>query len=394
MVYAPFAPSNHTQIDQLPSIFEYRYNKTPKRQRFSDKTLTSHQDGRSGAGLKQIEAQVRDHKVGVRYPPPLDVNVQVPEPLIIQKKRSIIVDSTEKGIRGKILPKINDGCLKPGFASPDLSNLFFHENLDRTINNSDLFSKNTGREVTKRFEWWRRNDEGRIRAVMPGGEPLKLRALSPTQLEVESRKIIGLNLAKLFKNHSEKLNINLELPHENFKNELKLRDSIVSSSEDFCDYTIIDHSKADDTREIAPQRNWLAKLFRIKPRAKFICFCVSKKRAWQETAEILLGWKRFGMQDVEIDRKRSIIFGRVGAINFLNMKEVQFAVEFMTVIEHGKRHPLSIARWTQEQGAGSSFRKVIGTLEMVLKMRRLLVLDESKRRMMVKMGKSFVATRR
>ncbi|CCU82277.1 BR serine/threonine-protein kinase/Kcc4 [Blumeria hordei DH14] len=407
IAYAPFFPKNLTQTDQLPSICEYRYNKAPTRQKFSDKTLTSSQDGRSGVGLKHI---VRDHKVGVRYPSPLNDHVQVPEPLIIQKKRSTIIDSTEHGIGDRTLPKINDRCLKPGFASPHSSNLFVHESLDRTINNSDLFSKSTHREAAESFEWWENNDEGRSHTVITSREPLTLRGIydkggmfvkiptnikpaPSTKLDVESRKIIGLNLTKLFKNQRAKLSMNLELPHENFNNELKLRDSIVSSTEEMCDSTQIDHSKADEAREIAPQRNWLAKLFRIKPRARFICFCTSKKRAWQETAEILLGWKRYGMQDVEIDRKRSIIFGRVGAINYLNMKEVQFAVEFMTVIEHGKKHLLSIARWTQEQGAGSSFRKVIGTIEMVLKMRRLLVLDESKRRMMVKMGKSFVVAR-
>lgn len=66
------------------------------------------------------------------------------------------------------------------------------------------------------------------------------------------------------------------------------------------------------------------------------------------------------------------------------MKEVSFACEIMTVIEHGKRSPLSIARLTQERGAGSSFQKVVETLETVLKVRGLLVADERKKRMMVK----------
>jgi len=66
------------------------------------------------------------------------------------------------------------------------------------------------------------------------------------------------------------------------------------------------------------------------------------------------------------------------------MKEVAFAAEVMTVIEHGKRSHLSIARFTQERGAASSFHKVVETMEAVLKCRGFLVSDERKRRMMVK----------
>lgn len=66
------------------------------------------------------------------------------------------------------------------------------------------------------------------------------------------------------------------------------------------------------------------------------------------------------------------------------MKEVAFAGEVMTVIEHGKRSHLSIARFTQERGAASSFQKVVETLESVLKCRGMLLGDERKKRMMIK----------
>jgi len=67
-----------------------------------------------------------------------------------------------------------------------------------------------------------------------------------------------------------------------------------------------------------------------------------------------------------------------------NMKEVSFAGEIFTVIEHGKRSKLSIARFTQEKGAASSFQKVMETMDIVFKSRGLLLLDERKKRMMVK----------
>ena len=68
----------------------------------------------------------------------------------------------------------------------------------------------------------------------------------------------------------------------------------------------------------------------------------------------------------------------------LDLKEVAFAAEIMTVIEHGKKSHLCIARITQERGAASSFHKVVETIETVCKVKQLLVEDERKKRMMIK----------
>lgn len=66
------------------------------------------------------------------------------------------------------------------------------------------------------------------------------------------------------------------------------------------------------------------------------------------------------------------------------MREVSFAAEIMTVIEHGKRNPLSIVRFTQERGAASSFHKVVETMHAVFDVRNLLVTDKRKVKMMIK----------
>ncbi len=66
------------------------------------------------------------------------------------------------------------------------------------------------------------------------------------------------------------------------------------------------------------------------------------------------------------------------------MKEVEFAAEIMTVIEHGKKTHLCIARFTQERGAASSFHKVVETMESVCKCRGILVQDGERKRMMIK----------
>jgi hypothetical protein len=68
----------------------------------------------------------------------------------------------------------------------------------------------------------------------------------------------------------------------------------------------------------------------------------------------------------------------------LKLKEVSFAAEIMTVIEHGKRQPLSIIRFTQERGAASSFHRVVDTMKMVFDSRHMLVADRGKQKMMIK----------
>lgn len=67
------------------------------------------------------------------------------------------------------------------------------------------------------------------------------------------------------------------------------------------------------------------------------------------------------------------------------MKEVRFAGEFMQVTEHGRKPiRLCIARFTQEVGAASSFTMVLDQLEETLSQAQLLVVDERKKRRMIK----------
>ncbi|KAL2020983.1 hypothetical protein VTK56DRAFT_7757 [Thermocarpiscus australiensis] len=140
----------------------------------------------------------------------------------------------------------------------------------------------------------------------------------------------------------------------------------------------------DGIRKIEVQQNWLARLFRVKPAMRYLCFNILKRRARQEVAILLREWRKYGIRDVEVDKNRNIIFARVGAKNYLNLKEVWFAVELMTVIEHGKQNQLSIARFTQEKGAASSFHKVVDAISATFSSRALLVTDKRKVTMMIK----------
>ena len=68
----------------------------------------------------------------------------------------------------------------------------------------------------------------------------------------------------------------------------------------------------------------------------------------------------------------------------LGIREVSFACEIITVIEHGKRNHLCILRLTQEKGSANSFHKVADTMKGVMRERLLLVPDKRKAKMMVK----------
>lgn len=69
----------------------------------------------------------------------------------------------------------------------------------------------------------------------------------------------------------------------------------------------------------------------------------------------------------------------------LGMKSVEFAAELFVVLQHGRHANLSIAQFTQERGAASSFYKVVDTLQLVLRERGLLVEDPVKVKKMAKM---------
>ncbi|KAM0439670.1 hypothetical protein ACHAPT_000762 [Fusarium lateritium] len=141
---------------------------------------------------------------------------------------------------------------------------------------------------------------------------------------------------------------------------------------------------AGQGRNIEVKQNWLARLFRVKPATSHLCMAISRKRARQEVTILLREWRKYGIRGIEVDKQRNIVFARVTPKNFLNLKEVAFAAEVMTVIEHGKKQPLSIIRFTQERGAASSFHRVVDTMGLIFETRGLLVADRTKQKMMIK----------
>lgn len=153
-------------------------------------------------------------------------------------------------------------------------------------------------------------------------------------------------------------------------------------------------------RKIEPRQTWLSRLFHVKPARQHLCLSVSQRRARQEIVTLLREWQQFGIRDIEVDKVNNIIFARVAAINCmflfssfsssllilldLEIQQVSFACEIITVIEHRKSNHLCIVRMTQEKGSASSFHRVAEILRLNMLDRKLMVLDTRKAKMMVK----------
>ncbi|KAI0013784.1 hypothetical protein F4779DRAFT_638936 [Xylariaceae sp. FL0662B] len=137
------------------------------------------------------------------------------------------------------------------------------------------------------------------------------------------------------------------------------------------------------TRNIEPQQGWLARLFRVKPATRYLCFSISRRRVRQEIAFLLKEWRPYGIRDIVVDKERNLVFARVAKKNSLKLKESAFAAEIMTVVEHGRRNRLSIVRFTQERGAASTFYRVIDAMKDEFSTRGLLIVDKTKANMMI-----------
>lgn len=82
------------------------------------------------------------------------------------------------------------------------------------------------------------------------------------------------------------------------------------------------------------------------------------------------------MRDIVTDKAAGRVWAKVGEKNSLKIRSVEIAAEVFTVLEGGQRAGLSVCRLTQERGAKSSFERVVGALEGVLRARGVLVAEE------------------
>ncbi|KAL4924762.1 serine/threonine-protein kinase [Aspergillus undulatus] len=137
--------------------------------------------------------------------------------------------------------------------------------------------------------------------------------------------------------------------------------------------------------------NWFARVFNIKPASRVVALNTSKLKGRKGIYKMLRDWKQYGIEDIQLDKANSIIYGRVGETNFLHLRPVEFSADFYTVIEDGRQANLSLVRFRQERGAASSFNKVVDTLTMVMRQRGLLVEDPERARRMSRVLDAFPA---
>ena len=219
--------------------------------------------------------------------------------------------------------------------APDLRRIDEDNNADeRFVNDS-----NQGTIVRKKSSWFKRNSkvgDGDFQTPTLGGSTPPSQSSSNDafrpQLNAEvpvPPKKKGFSIGKLFKKRNSKPEMTVSGTYSQpsvlmrasyltlfpatdiFDETASVEDSIVEAQRQSHAGRVEDPR----ARQIEPQRNWLAKLFHVKPVSKFICFSVGKRRARQEVATILKEWKRYGIREIQVDKERNIVFGRVTAKN-------------------------------------------------------------------------------
>lgn len=150
-------------------------------------------------------------------------------------------------------------------------------------------------------------------------------------------------------------------------------------------------------------QNWFAKFLHLKPATTVMVMQVSKAQARKEIVKVLRDWRKFGIRDVAVERRPGgdVIRARVDAANCkwyiksllhfilttiidLHIRPVQLFANVYTVLERGRVANLSIVKFTQEKGAASSFHRVVGTMESILKENGLILGDHEKRKKITK----------
>ncbi|PYH71125.1 serine/threonine-protein kinase [Aspergillus vadensis CBS 113365] len=131
-------------------------------------------------------------------------------------------------------------------------------------------------------------------------------------------------------------------------------------------------------------QNWFARVFQLKPATRVIALNTSTTKARKYIHKTMREWKKWGMEEVYLDKDKRVIYGSVGEVNLLNLRPVQFSAEFCTYLEQGRQENLSLVRFKQERGAASSFHKVVDTLYLLMKGQHMLMEDPARAKEMVR----------
>ena len=354
---APVESRRNDSNRPLPSIYEaYKEEDSPRRPTDYDKYMETQyrgKDSRAASAPEPREAKRhRDNRFlrsesGIRgtirvVDPTSPSPVKVPAPLTIRKKSSQGGPSTPRGTFSPEGARASSKGMAPRFELRQQYRVGSKADLGR-INEDysygDQFGSdcNAGTVVKKKPAWFKRNsksDESGFKMSIKAADTMPSQSSSndtilrlylvPATPPQPKKKF---SLGRLFKKRSSNPGMSLggkyiefsfnalltyPLAVDDFDDDESLPDSITDMQRHARRISDNDDPRI---RQIVPQQNWLATLFKVKPASKSICFSVSNRRARQEVVTILKEWKRYGIRDIEVDKKRNIVFGRVAAKN-------------------------------------------------------------------------------
>ncbi|KAM5346925.1 hypothetical protein ACJ41O_009930 [Fusarium nematophilum] len=325
--------------------------------------------------LSRVENSIR-----VVHSPSNESPVKIPEPLNVRKKASEVEPATRRqpSQAHKAAPTAQRSMEIEGPTTSMLqepysydAQLLMKKKKSSWFKRSSKVGSDAGRESV---EWqdcnsYTTSSDGKRSDSASTAAPAKKKTFSFTFWKNNKQRDSVMSIAK---------------PDERERPSMEVRPAGKPTSHAQAPQTKWHCSGSGPVRNIEVKQSWLARLFRVKPATSHLCLMISRRRARQEVAILLREWRKYGIRGVQVDKQRNIVFARVAAKNYLNLKEVSFAAEVMTVIEHGKKQPLSIIRFTQERGAASSFHRVVDTMGLIFETRGLLVADRSKQKMMIK----------
>jgi hypothetical protein len=282
--------------------------------------------------------------------------VKVPAPLTIRKKSSQGGPSTPRGIFSPVGARSSSKGIASGLelrhqyragSKADLGRIDEGHSYDDQFGNDS----NAGTIVKKKQAWFKRNSklgEGDFRMSIKAADTMRSESSSNDTIlrphldsapPPQPKK--KFSLGRLFKKRSSKPDMTLSgeyaqiisydkklsycLAVDVYDDDESLPDSVADMQRQ-SNARRTSNNDDPESRQIVPRRNWLATLFNVKPVSKSICFSVSNRRARQEIVTILKEWKRYGIRDLQVDKKRNIVFGKVAAKNCTLLAEKTFVI--------------------------------------------------------------------
>jgi hypothetical protein len=95
-----------------------------------------------------------------------------------------------------------------------------------------------------------------------------------------------------------------------------------ASTVNFSSSSLLSNNFGPDSSEVTNrtgppeiQKNWLSRFLHIKPATKTLCFQIGRGKVRQDLVRLLRDWQRFGVRDVDFDRKTNVVTAHVDKVN-------------------------------------------------------------------------------